>query len=151
MAIMGVVHISQYLDDDDDHTVAASSYDHFASCGAVVSFAGANVDNGNKGGGKGMGQQRGQPAIKPPAPTLAIKDDPNPRGPGKGTNAKKELCSRYNTKNCPGGAKKGKCPVADRWHSCSSCGGNHPAADCTTGTPLSKTQQRKRKRQGKDK
>ena len=108
MAIMGVVHISQYL--DDDHTVAASSYDHFASCGSVVSFAGANVDNGNKGGGKGTGKQKGQLAIKPPAPALAIKDDfqwgkPGPTQATPG--AKKEACQRYNTKSCPGDSKKG--------------------------------------------
>ena len=72
MAIMGVVHVSQYL--DDDHNIAASSHDHFASTGAHVSFAGANAPAAPGHPGKGTGKDRRQPALAAPPAPLAIED-----------------------------------------------------------------------------
>ena len=143
MAIMGVVHISQYV--NDDRSVAASSFDHFASSGSVVSFAGTSqaADTAHQGGGKGNGKTK-QPAIKPPAKPLALTD-----APWKQAEGHKEACGRYNDKKCPGGAKKGKCPISDRWHCCSTCGGTHPVLDCTQtkpGVPALTKAQKKRKR-----
>lgn len=147
MAIMGVVHISAYL--DDDHAVAASSYDHFASSGTAVSFAGT-TDDDHKGGGKCNGKTK-QLAIKAPAPHLAIADKVNEKKwdslkLAAAVVGQHETCARYNEKKCPGGATKGKCPISDHMHLCASCGGRHPRLDCTaTGLPKSQ----KRKRNGK--
>ena len=118
---MGVVNINQYV--DDDHNIAETSADHFASSGSALTFAGASGATAPpKGGGRGGGKQGGKPlAIKPPPKTLAITDAPWNNGNVK---TAKEPCIRFNDKKCNGGSKGGKCPQAEhRWHICSKCVG----------------------------